>query len=89
MIWVFHVFAEARDRNETAFKVRWHFPESLPPRKLAGRRREVSTRQPGDSERDGVDADVEITKSFLESLQGVELLIRCELPSSRSERNRE
>ncbi|TWW64807.1 LHFPL tetraspan subfamily member 3 protein [Takifugu flavidus] len=40
--------------------------------------------KPGDSERDVVDADVEITKSFLESLQGVELLIRCELPSSRS-----
>lgn len=38
----------------------------------------------GDSERDVVDADVEITKSFLESLQGVELLIRCELPSSGS-----
>lgn len=44
----------------------------------------MSIRQPGDSERDVVDADVEITKSFLESLQGVALLIRCELPSSRS-----
>lgn len=44
----------------------------------------MSIRQPGDSERDAVDADVEITKSFLESLQGVELLIRCELQSSRS-----
>lgn len=44
----------------------------------------MSIRQPGDSERDVVDTDVEITKSFLESQQGVELLIRCELPSSRN-----
>lgn len=38
----------------------------------------------GTRRRDVFDADVEITKSFLESLQAVELLIRCELLSSRS-----
>lgn len=69
--WFSYVFAEAGERNCGDLEVRWHFPKRCCPLNWWDDDGIVSSCQ---TERAGGEADGEITRSFQESLQDVDVL---------------